>query len=1154
MMTYETVNTVRELVHDAYILYHDKTFLRYVKDEQIQSLTFYEFNQQTNAIASWVYEQTEILGHKPRVAMMSSNNPLYVKMLIGVMCGGGISVLLDPQADAETLCGCLNKAETDILIIDPNIKISQAEILKNCSQLSSILYMEEGNHPNCGYILEEYKNIIKEPEIRPEECAAILFTSGTTGEEKGVMLSQANLVDSVFNTNHAKGSTKLNILPMHHAFCLNADILLSLSNCSTLCMNGDSSRLAENLLLFEPTMMNMVPMVAQALYNKLLVLSKQTGKSVMELKDQVFGSRMEKIVAGGAHLASELVGKYQELGIFLCQGYGMTECSPTISSPDMSRPDKAHTAGHVVKRCKTRVVDGELQVKSPSVMMGYVNAPELTKQIITEDGWLCTGDIGYEDEEGFIHITGRKKTLIILSNGANVSPEQIENMMLDHQIISEVLVYGEGNNIVAEIYPDSQYIALHNIKNIPEEIERIIQEINKELPSYKKVMKHIIRTMPFQRTGTNKIIRSQRASEDMILNPEADTKRKPENETQQMIYNCVAQILGHTDFAIDTDVFSAGLDSLGCIMLLSTLSEELQFTLELDEFMTLTTVEKLAQRYTEKSLWDEVDHSIRPVYGMSGVQILFAYVMKGNTTSNVPFLFKLDPSVNLERMKKAIEGLFPIHPILNDIIMMFQDKGYANFRDDTRPVHIPIIEKTQEEWEETVKGLVRPYMYTPGESLYHIELYKVNEDKYLFFDVAHIISDGTSMSILLEDMNRLYNGETLEPENYTYYDFLIDHEYRMQKGLHIPNIVYYYKLMGDKRIKRSILNLPGQQDLTTHKNAAIRGRFNKINEIDIKAFCKTNKISENAFFLTAFNYLISIYSDNSDTISSSLHNGRIDSRWGRIAGCLMSTYGFRRQFSEEETVVEAVRTSARQILETMRCYLKNPHPDEMFFQYQGTLLNYDNICGAPAKNIPLQLDSLPFHMIVMNNNGGYSYELRYWENRFDKDQLTMFIDALDYIMEAMLKEQYLKDVRHALPETFYPTDQMPEVIDRNGHIQPIGAWGTITQEGKTRTARILPNGTIDYLEDSGRSVMVENMLGRCYPNLQKIEDVLLQYQGIESCEAFSCYWQDNNIALCADIRCSDNVNRQELYDYLSHKLTKDMIPQYLFKNGTIWSE
>src|SRR5699024_8301867 len=131
------------------------------------------------------------------------------------------------------------------------------------------------------------------------------------------------------------------------------------------------------------------------------------------------------------YLAPELAKNFQDLGISIAQGYGMSECSPKISSPDWSRPDKIASVGRVVEGCQVRIVDDEIQVKSPSVMMGYYKDPENTAQALTEDGWLRTGDIGYVDEEQFLYLTGRKKNLIILSNGENVAPEQIENMFED---------------------------------------------------------------------------------------------------------------------------------------------------------------------------------------------------------------------------------------------------------------------------------------------------------------------------------------------------------------------------------------------------------------------------------------------------------------------------------------------------------------------------------------------------------------------------------------------------------------------------------------------------------------------------------------------------------------------------------------------------
>jgi hypothetical protein len=166
----------------------------------------------------------------------------------------------------------------------------------------------------------------------------------------------------------------------------------------------------------------------------------------------------------------------------------------------------------------------------------------------------------------------------------------------------------------------------------------------------------------------------------------------------------------------------------------------------------------------------------------------------------------------------------------------------------------------------------------------------------------------------------------------------------------------------------------------------------------------------------------------------------------------------------------------------------------------------------------------------------------------------MFLDALDAILDAMLTQTHMHDLRGALPASLFPAENGVQILDRRGNVQPIGAWGTLYENGVNsgRTARILPDGTVDNLEDSGRCVMVENMTGRNFPDLQRIETVLRDYPGVDSAEAFSCYWQDNNIALCADIISGEAIDRDALNAYLEKNLKKSDMPQYLFKNGTLW--
>ncbi len=1173
MLVYENIHSIRQLVEEAAVENKGLPFIRYVEDGEIKDITFDEFAVSCKAVTAWVYQRSRKVGHRLRVAMMSSNTPLYVHMLLGVVCGGGVAIPMDPQMPMETVCGCLNKAEADILIYEPGVVNIDTDMLHhNCPNVSRVMHMSNGKYPSCTYIFDNYKDKDDKLEVSDSDCAMILFTSGTTGEEKGVMLSNGNLVDSVFNTNHDKGFVKVNILPMNHAFCLNADILLNFPTQATVCMNGDTSKLAENLLLFKPSLLSMVPMVAQALYNKLLLLSKEEGKSPAQLKSKVFGPNLVKVITGGAHLPAELVDKYREIGIFLCQGYGMTECSPTIASPDMSRPDKAHTAGKVVLRCETRVVKGELQVKSPSVMMGYVNAPQLTAEVITKDGWLRTGDIGMEDEEGFLHITGRKKNLIILSNGANVSPEQIENLILDHQLIEETLVYGEGNTIVAEVYPNHKYGKLHRITDVKEEIDKIIAQVNSNLQSYKKVMKVVIRKSPFKRTSTNKIIRNQRANASEIYSSDAPKKSNPTNETQLRIFNIVADVLGHKNFGIDTDLFSVGMDSLGCVLTLTAFSENMDFYLELDQMMENATIEKLEKLYTEQALDLGVDFTPREVYPLTKVQKYFAYVIRGNTTGNIPYLFKLSSSIDFRKMKSAIAKLFKIHPILSDVVQM-TEQGFANFRDDSRKPEIPVITLNKAHWKEKLPLLVRPYTYSAGEPLYHIELYKVGKDKYLFFDIAHIISDGATLGILIDHLNRLYLGEVVKDRKFSYYDYILDNEYRTENGLNTPNISYFMKLMDGFKIKRSILNRQGHQDMSVSVNAAIHDKFKGIDKTKVKEFCARYAVSENVFFLTIFNMCIGIFANDNDTISTSIHNGRTDSRWGRVAGCFFVTYNFRAKFTKKMSLSKALSSNAKQIMDTMCCRMNNLHADEMFFQYQGDLLDFDTLGGAEVEHIPLQLDSLPFHLMVHLRGEEYRYELRYWENRFEREQLNVFMDVFDALLAACLEYDTISQIRKHIPSNLLTTElNVPlnvlkdagceisdnsdevsvKIVDNNGYIQPIGAWGKVLASNNDtgKIGRIMVDGTLDFLKNSGRRVMFETLFGRDYPDLEKMEKLALSYDGITDAQAYVRYGDDNQLHLTIDVK-GENICREQFKSYLEDNCEKFEVPSLIIINDSL---
>ncbi|MGN0613342.1 MAG: AMP-binding protein, partial [Porcipelethomonas sp.] len=298
--------------------------------------------------------------------------------------------------------------------------------------------------------------------------------------------------------------------PIHHVYCLTCDILLSIRYGTTVCINDSIMRVAQNLKLFEPTKLLLVPMIAETIYKKIKA-AHAANPAIPEaaIARDVFGKNLKIIYSGGAYLNPELAKAYFDFGIPIAQGYGMTEMSPRIST---GRPgDECDgSVGNIVNGCEVKIVDDEIWTKSPSVMMGYYKNPEATAEIKTEDGWLKTGDLGYV-KDGKVYITGRKKNLIILSNGENVSPEELENKFAGTDWIAEILVYAENGQITAEIFPDQTFEG-----DIPKLFREKTDAVNKTVSPAKAIRKLRIRNTEFDKTTSKKIKREQSIKGDEI--------------------------------------------------------------------------------------------------------------------------------------------------------------------------------------------------------------------------------------------------------------------------------------------------------------------------------------------------------------------------------------------------------------------------------------------------------------------------------------------------------------------------------------------------------------------------------------------------------------------------------------------------------------
>lgn len=1195
MLNKENVKTIADLVREAGQVHGERIFVRYEKEDRIKEMSFQNFYELCKAVAGWTEEKNKENGYNVRIGIFGGSSRPFLTALFGVMSNGNVAAPLDIQLNMASLSDCINRADLDYLFYDWEYNELAESVKELCPNLKGNICLQNRKHVYCVQnIWNEYADGELKSDINPKDCAMILFTSGTTGKSKGVMLSHENLIDNTFSTDfdkHEPDEICLNVLPVHHVFCIHGDFLLTLKDGNVICLNQDMMKLGAHLQLFQPTTIAMVPMIAKSLYNKIAILQKQyPDKDINEIKAWVFGKQIHKIACGGGYLAPDLAAHYREMGILIGQGYGMTECSPKISAADFSRPDKAASVGKIVGGCEVRILDGEIQVKSPSVMMGYYKDPEETAKSITEDGWLRTGDMGYFDEEGFLFFTGRCKNLIVLSNGENVAPEQLENLFEDENLIEDILVFGENDKICAEVYPNLQLTETLGIEDVEKAVTEIVQKHNQDLPSYKRILQTYVRYIPFEKTASKKIIREKYFEQKAKQKEVKSDFKKPETERQEIIFESVAGSLGHHNFGIDTDLFEAGIDSLGCVMLLSDFYEKLQISISLQELSEHPTIEALDSFATEKQA-SQVDYSVREVYPLTGTQTYFGYILRGNTTSNLPFLFKLDASVDLEKLQAAVEQVFEVHPEIKAVIQATENGALACFRDDAKEIHIPIIEMSDAEWDDTKGQLIQPFMYTENEPLFHAGIYKTECSAYLFFDLAHIMGDGMSINILFEDINAIYNGKAPQKQSYTMYEYALDEMDRKQRGVREECIAYFQKQTENLKIKRSILARKDSQNLEKGITGVIQNNLTGLSRKKVQSFCKKYNVSENVFFLTAFNYCVSVFANEDDVVVSSTHSGRTNSRWYNVVGPLYMTYYHRYTRVPHETVPELLQKSANQILKTMDKPVSNIRADEMFFQYQGEIMNINEIGNVPAEIIRLNLDATPFHLQVMADDKGYFYELRYWENRYERKQLEIFMNCYKSILQAMMIEKSVRRLKYYIevedkPLYFYTEagkineeagyalipDVSPDtrvkvyVFDVRFQKKPFGGWGdlyimdyptkdyvdkvaspyedgVLYQTG--RTARITHDGRVEFLEDAGRTVMLETLRGRVYVDLLQVERVLCECEGVTEAQAYTYYGGDNVLLVGADVAGVEEQDFDRIKAYAAERLQPAWVPAKL---------
>lgn len=486
----------------------DSPFIKYIENEGVVEKSFSDIRRDSKCVCRMIRHMAK---EKINIALIGKTSYEYLVFGTGVLISGNVLVPFSPDISVDEAAELFERADIEMILYE-NDFFAQAEVLME--RCPGLRFTQSFN--DIGEIYQKYSEeseyaMLSEFEVNKKDCAIIIYTSGTTGVKKGVMLSTEALVGNImyreYNTEiFNEGDVALSVLPMYHTYCFSGDYLKNLKDGLQVCLNGELKDITANLKIFEPKVIRVVPMIAQFLLQRIKLIRKRNPSlTPREAAEEVFGRNIKWLISGGAYLNPELVEEYDELGIYLRQGYGMTEAGCRISVPDESV--SRESVGRVIDICEVRTQNGEIQVKTPTVMSGYYKMPEESEQMFTPDGWLKTGDIGYVTEDRQLFITGRVKNLIILSSGENVSPEAIEKKFGATELVEEVLVYGENDRIVAEFYPNSEYAQTNGITDIENELEMIVDSMNRNAKASHIISEVRVRTEPFEKTGSGKIKR-----------------------------------------------------------------------------------------------------------------------------------------------------------------------------------------------------------------------------------------------------------------------------------------------------------------------------------------------------------------------------------------------------------------------------------------------------------------------------------------------------------------------------------------------------------------------------------------------------------------------------------------------------------------------
>jgi len=968
-----------------------------------RTLTFKELNEEANALGSVLRSK----GAKAEsiIAVMAQRDSYAYVMRQGVLKSGGAFLPIDPEYPEDRIRFILEDSGAKLLVSKENILESRKDMFDSFAENGIELICVEDA------VKEGEKGDIN-AEVPYDSLAYVIYTSGSTGKPKGVMLTNKNLVNFVDDNekNHEilgytrRGHVSLAIAALTFDFSIMEEFVPIANGMTVVLATHDDIMNPISLgKLMTDNHVDVMSCTPSYLMNML-----DMGEFTDVFTDAV--KALKSVDMGAEAFPPALFDKLKEINPDICimNGYGPTEA--TISCTMQIIEDTENiTIGIPNANVHVATIDrdgrlqglgalGEMVIMGDGVGRGYVGREDLNKKSfirLFDMPAYRSGDLVRIKENGDIEYHGRIDNQVKL-RGLRVELGEIESVISSYPGIRVC--------IVIVLKKETEYLAAYFTADKEIDIDELKTYISSKLTAY-MVPQAFMQLEEMPLTANGKI--DKKALPDPGM--EEEEVVPPENERQRIILEIVRKIIGEVPIGITTDLFSAGLSSLGCIRLCTMLAAEFGKDITIAELFETKTVLDIEKLLDEKD--DGEEFELMKEYPLSMTQrgiFVESIHYKGSTIYNIPFLYELAPNTDMSKLRLAIEKTLKAHPYLSMTLRANEDGDVYAQRSDE--IKVKILEGTTLPSDEE---LIRPFDLTSGEPLCRMGLYDTSDGKYLFIDTHHILSDGESLNILIEDINGAYMGEEPQKEKYTGFEAALSEEKKRKSDRYEKAKEWHDSIFaGCNKV-----TLPPLEERT--ETGTDNGNYVLAGEIwaeDIRAFCEKNRLGLNAFFTTAFGLSLKVCTGSEKAVFASIYNGRNDSRLERSIGMFVKTIPVCIDSLPDTDVVQAVSKCQNMLVNAMAydifsfaeiCSTYGLSSD-VLFAYQGDLSGDDNLIigGNPAKEREMDTGNekakSPFGLDIYLKDNRVIYEFEYDCDMYGKTTMEKFYMLMEAVIKGLL--------------------------------------------------------------------------------------------------------------------------------------------------------